>query len=146
MENRNIPLQDLSRRSRYAAGMVQSPRGHETGARAAQSRHRLLRQTAYQAFNDNKMTDYIPTDAELARRHRHTPESPRHGIRKRYDNSGLAFIAEAAVVSWVFQIDTAVFAPEAASGSLSVIAFWNEPDLIKVYLFASGGQLFPFKK
>lgn len=33
--------------------------------------------------------------------------------------------AEAAVVSWVFQIDTAVFAPEAASGSLSVIAFWK---------------------
>ncbi len=36
-----------------------------------------------------------------------------------------AIKAEAAVVSWVFQIDTAVFAPEAASGSLSVIAFWN---------------------
>lgn len=36
-----------------------------------------------------------------------------------------AIKAEAAVVSWVFQIDTAVFAPEAASGSLSAIAFWK---------------------
>ncbi len=32
--------------------------------------------TAYQAFNDGKMTDYIPTDAELARKHRHTRKSP----------------------------------------------------------------------
>lgn len=36
-----------------------------------------------------------------------------------------AIKAGAAVVSWVFQIDTAVFAPEAASESLSVIAFRN---------------------
>jgi|GEM_PF-2059672 len=57
--------------------------------------------------------------------HRHAPESAGHGIRKRYDNSSPGFVAGAAVVSWVFQIDTAVFAPEAASGSLSVIAFWN---------------------
>ncbi len=36
-----------------------------------------------------------------------------------------AIKAEAAVVSWVFQIDTAVSAPEAASGSLSAKAFWK---------------------
>ena len=69
--------------------------------------------TAYQAFNDGKMTDYIPS------------ESAGHGIKKRYDNSSPGYKAGAAVALWAFQIDTAVFAPEAASGSLSVIAFWN---------------------
>ena len=57
--------------------------------------------------------------------HRHAPESAGHGISKRYDNSSRGYEAGAAVALWVFQIDTAVFAPEAASGSLSVIAFWN---------------------
>ena len=77
--------------------------------------------TAYQAFNDGKMTDYIPTDAELAQSIATLPKVP--GME--YDNSSPGYKAGAAVALWAFQIDTAVFAPEAASGSLSVIAFWN---------------------
>lgn len=32
--------------------------------------------TAYQAFNDGKMTDYIPTDAELAQSIATLPKAP----------------------------------------------------------------------